>query len=84
MSDVATESACWRVWYYLNERGATWESSIKASANVDESLFDAAIDTLQELDVVMETEHSDARDESKYVCTDSDPPFFAVFPRVMP
>jgi len=56
-SDTPTEAACWRIWYYLNERGACWDDSILASANIDEGLFDDAIDVLMELDVIMESEH---------------------------
>jgi len=82
-SDTPTEAACWRIWYYLNERGACWDDSILASANIDEGLFDDAIDVLMELDVIMESEHNDDLDKSKYVCVEDNPPFFAVFPQVI-
>lgn len=82
MTKNAREVACWRVWYYLEQHGSSWETAIRANANIGTELFDHAIDTLVDLDVVAEVAHSDIRDESKYITMDSEPPLLAVFPGV--
>lgn len=81
-NDRVIETACWRIWYRLEQRGECTGQNLMANAGVGTDVFDEAMDAMMNFGNVKEVDHNDRTDESTYALADDKARMMQIFPTI--